>query len=69
MVNILAPVIIDLAPAVAARIRPGGQLIASGLIQSQEGAVERALLAERLQITHRTEEQDWICLVACRERH
>jgi ribosomal protein L11 methyltransferase len=67
MVNILAPVIIGLAPALAARMEPGGQLIAAGLIQSQERAVERALQAERLRITHRTEERDWICLVAHRE--
>jgi ribosomal protein L11 methyltransferase len=68
MVNILASVIVGLAPALAARIQPGGELIAAGLIQSQESVVERALRAEGLRVTHRTQEKDWICLVAHQER-
>jgi ribosomal protein L11 methyltransferase len=69
MVNILASIIVGLAPALAARIQPGGQLIAAGLIQSQESTVKRALQAEGLRVTHRTQEQDWICLVAHQERY
>jgi ribosomal protein L11 methyltransferase len=66
VINILAPVIIGLAPALAARIQVGGQLIAAGLIESQEKAVVRALQVEALQVVERAEEQSWICVVVRR---
>jgi ribosomal protein L11 methyltransferase len=63
LVNILAPVIIALAPALATRIESGGRLIAAGLIEHQEDKVVDALHDEGLQVLARTQEQDWVCLV------
>ena len=63
-VNILAPVIVGMAPALAARLAPGGCLIAAGLVDSQENEVVAALCAEGLQVVNRTQEKDWICLTA-----
>ena len=63
-VNILAPVIVGMAPALAARLAPGGCLIAAGLIDSQENEVVAAFRDQGLQVVNRTQEKDWICLTA-----
>lgn len=64
VINILAPVIVGMAPALAARLAPGGCVIAAGLVDSQEEEVVAAFCAQRLEITNRTQEKDWICLTA-----
>jgi ribosomal protein L11 methyltransferase len=66
LVNILAPVIVAMAPALAARLRPGGRLIAAGLIEAQEAQVVAALTAQDLSIVERSQEGDWVALVAKR---
>jgi ribosomal protein L11 methyltransferase len=63
-VNILAPVIIGMAPALAARLAPGGCLIVAGLVDSQESEVVTAVQAQGLQVVDRAQEKDWICLIA-----
>jgi ribosomal protein L11 methyltransferase len=67
VVNILAPVIMGMAPALAARLARCGFLIAAGLIESQEREVRRDFVAQGLQIVERAQEQDWVCLVAHRK--
>jgi ribosomal protein L11 methyltransferase len=67
VVNILAPVIAGMAPALAARTRNGGQLIAAGLIESQEGDVAGALKSQGFGILGRSQEKDWVCLIAERQ--
>jgi ribosomal protein L11 methyltransferase len=67
VVNILAPVIIGLAPALAERLAPAGRLIVAGLIDSQETDVESALRAQGLHVVGRNQEKDWVALVARRE--
>ncbi|MBN1140129.1 MAG: 50S ribosomal protein L11 methyltransferase [Anaerolineae bacterium] len=62
--NILAPVLVGMAPALAARLAPGGYLIAAGLVDSQENEVVAAFRAQELQIVDRSQERDWICLTA-----
>lgn len=64
LINILAPVIVRMAPALAARCASGGRLIVAGLIESQEGSVVRALQAQGLQVIERGLEKDWVSLVA-----
>lgn len=64
LVNILAPVIAGMAPALAARLAPGGRLIAAGLIDSQEAEVTQAFQAHGLQVIERAQENDWVLLVA-----
>lgn len=66
LVNILAPVIIGLAPALAARLASEGRLIVAGLIDSQEGDVEAALREQGLLVADRSQEKDWVALVARR---
>jgi ribosomal protein L11 methyltransferase len=64
VINILAPVIAGMAPALAARTRKGGRLIAAGLIESQEGDVVSTLQSQGFSILGRSQEKDWVCLVA-----
>jgi len=64
VINILAPVITGMAPALAARTRSGGRLIAAGLIEDQEQDVADALRSQGLSIVGRSQEKDWVCLAA-----
>jgi ribosomal protein L11 methyltransferase len=66
LINILAPVIIGMAPSLADRLVPGGRVIAAGLIDSQEQDVVDALRTKRLRIVERLQEKDWVALVAQR---
>lgn len=61
LANILAPVIIDLAPELLAALAPGGELLVAGLIESQ---VERVLAAfPGLVAAQILTEGDWRCIV------
>jgi ribosomal protein L11 methyltransferase len=42
LANILAPILVELAPAIAARVRPDGCLLVSGLLVEQRDAVVAA---------------------------
>lgn len=64
LINILAPVIVGMAPALAARCAPGGRLVVAGLIESQEGDVVEALGAQGLEVIERGQEKDWVSLIA-----
>jgi ribosomal protein L11 methyltransferase len=64
VVNILAPVIVGMAPALAARLTSGGCLIAAGLVDSQESEVVAAFGAQGLRVVDRSQEKDWVCLTA-----
>jgi ribosomal protein L11 methyltransferase len=66
LINILAPVIVGMAPALAARLGSGGRIIAAGLIESQEGDVASALHGQGLEIVERAQEKDWVLLVVRR---
>lgn len=46
--NILANVLVELAPALCAKVAPGGVLLLSGILGPQEDEVRRAQLAEGL---------------------
>jgi ribosomal protein L11 methyltransferase len=66
LVNILAHVIIGLAPAIAARLAPDGTVIAAGLIDTQELAVAESFQAVGLRVVERAQEKDWVSLVVRR---
>ncbi len=67
LVNILAKVIVDLLDQGLAKLMaPGGRLILSGIIQPRAPEVEAALQVQRLAITERLEEGDWLALLAQR---
>ncbi len=64
LINILAPVIVGMAPALAARLSPAGSLVAAGLIETQERDVVEALAAQGLKVIRRSQEKDWVALIA-----
>jgi ribosomal protein L11 methyltransferase len=64
--NIIARVIVDLAVELAARVRPGGHLIASGILEVRAGEVAAALAAAGLELVDHRSEADWQALV-CRK--
>jgi ribosomal protein L11 methyltransferase len=64
LVNILARVVMGMAQALAARLTPQGRLVAAGLIESQEREVVEALKAQGLEVIERSQEKDWVALVA-----
>ena len=63
--NILADVIIPLAPYVKKMLLPGGIFISSGIINMKEREVEEALLQNGFEITEVTRMKDWVSFV-CR---
>ena len=64
VVNILAEVIVDLlGRGLAGLLAPGGRLIISGIIEMRASEVEAALQAQRLVISKRLEEGDWLALL------
>jgi len=65
MANILARVIIEMVQeGLAARVRPGGRLIATGIIAEQEPEVVMVLEQNGLTLAQRLQRDDWVCLVA-----
>ncbi len=63
LINILAEIIAQLAPGVAAALAPGGAVIAAGIIAPRAELVVDALTAQGLTITERLEEGEWVALV------
>lgn len=61
--NILAPVIIELAPEYARLVHSGGWGVFSGLLQGQKDAVAAALGAQGWQWQQTLAEEEWVCLV------
>ncbi|MBF0284959.1 MAG: 50S ribosomal protein L11 methyltransferase [Magnetococcales bacterium] len=66
--NILAEVLIRLAPELAAALRPGGRLILAGILLDQAPEVESAYARHGLTGWERSPVGDWMILTARRER-
>lgn len=66
MANIIARVIAQLAPALLRAVRPGGVLIASGIIAERLEEAEAPLWAAGLVNIRREQEGDWITLLGMR---
>ena len=66
--NILAGPLIDLAPAVAREIAPGGRLILAGLLDHQAPAVAAAYRRQGMMLTGRVERGEWPTLVMRKRR-
>ncbi len=60
--NIQAEVLIDLAPSLAARVAPGGALLASGILVEQADAVAAAFAARGLALAAVRDEEGWRAL-------
>jgi ribosomal protein L11 methyltransferase len=62
--NILAETIIDLAPALAANLSPGGILVVSGIIAERADAVLASLHQNGLSLMERRNDGEWVALIA-----
>jgi len=62
--NLIASVLIALAAELAAELRPGGRLLASGIFVDREVAVREALEDAGLRVLRREAEGDWVALEA-----
>jgi ribosomal protein L11 methyltransferase len=61
--NIIARVLIELAPALARAVRPAGTLILGGIVDMKEGAVHEAFVAEGFAVVRREQREDWVALI------
>jgi ribosomal protein L11 methyltransferase len=68
LANLIASVLIDLAEPLAAAVRPGGVVIASGIFVDREEAVREAFEAAGLHVVGAKRETDWVALEAHRAR-
>ena len=63
--NILAHIIIDMAQSgLATRIRMGGTLVVSGILEEQAAEVADLLLKNGLRVMERRQREVWVALVA-----
>jgi ribosomal protein L11 methyltransferase len=58
--NLVAAVLVEMAPRLAAHTAPGGTLIASGIIESRSDEVEGALTAAGYEVLDWITEGDWV---------
>jgi ribosomal protein L11 methyltransferase len=60
LANILLNTLVELAPAIAARVAPAGRLVLSGLLAEQGDEVEAAYRAQGLRTVGREQREEWI---------
>lgn len=66
LANLLAPIILRLAPDLHRVLRPGGRLIASGIVSGQLRSVQDALRDAGLETVETIGDGDWVALTAKR---
>ena len=64
LANLIAGILVELAPHLARELVPGGTLIASGIFVDREVDVREALAAAGFRIDARRHESDWVALEA-----
>ena len=64
LANLIASVLVSLAPGLAGELRPGGRLVASGIFRDREAEVTTAFRATGLEVVERWASEDWIALEA-----
>jgi ribosomal protein L11 methyltransferase len=62
--NIIASVLVELAPQLAAALEPGGELLGSGIIDERADLVRNAFVEAGLEIVDQRREEDWWLIVA-----
>lgn len=65
--NILADVIIPMAPVIPARLKKGGYFITSGIIDFKENAVKEAVENAGLKVVEINRQGEWVNITACKE--
>jgi ribosomal protein L11 methyltransferase len=68
LANLIASLLVELAPALRAELRTGGRLVASGIFVDREPEVRAAFEAAGLRVVDRSSEGDWVALIAVRGR-
>jgi ribosomal protein L11 methyltransferase len=63
LANLVASVLVELAPRLAAHLAPGGTIVASGIIEPRAEEVERAMAAAGLSVSARLDDGEWVSLV------
>jgi len=66
LANLIAGVLVPLAPALHEELRPGGTLVASGIFVDRETEVRAAFRSAGMAVGERTAEGDWVALRAVR---
>jgi len=64
--NLVAGLLVPLAPLLREEVRPGGRILASGIFIDREAEVREAFGAVGLRVSTRTAEGDWVALEARR---
>jgi ribosomal protein L11 methyltransferase len=64
LANLIASLLVRLAPELRAELAPGGTLLASGIFADREAEVRAAFARARLRVTDRFSEGDWVALDA-----
>jgi ribosomal protein L11 methyltransferase len=65
--NIVANTIIELAPSIPPRLKPGGLFLASGIVEEHHDVVRDALAAVGLALQETRREDIWVCLLSRKE--
>lgn len=68
LANLIAGVLVPLAPALRAELAPGGTLVASGIFIDREAEVCAAFEAAGITVTGRAAEGEWVALEAVAAR-
>ncbi len=66
LANILAKPLIELAPAIAELVKPGGQLVLSGILNEQAAVVADAYRALGFSVAAPVSREDWCRLDVCK---
>jgi ribosomal protein L11 methyltransferase len=66
LANLIASVLVTLAPLLRDELRPGGRLLASGIFVDREADVRAAFESAGLDVVGRSEEGEWVALEAVR---
>jgi ribosomal protein L11 methyltransferase len=66
LANLIASLLVELAPALRDELVPGGTIVASGVFVDRESDVRDAFESAGLDVAGRREEGDWVALEATR---
>jgi ribosomal protein L11 methyltransferase len=62
LANLVAAILVELAPRLSAHLEPGGVLVAGGIIDARASEVADALGAAGLAVTDRRDDGEWVAL-------
>lgn len=63
LANIIAKVLVDMAEALAEKVRPGGIVVASGIVTERADQVRRAFEAVGLHVVRERTDGEWVALL------